>query len=64
MGIKQGGICKEESKAKQIVRKMMTSPISFLQSVGTKMMVKRGDGNFGAPSNNNEQQAYEPLEIE
>ena len=43
---------------------MMTSPISFLQSVGTKMMVKRGDGSFGAPSNNNEQQAYEPLEIE
>lgn len=28
------------------------------------MMVKRGDGSFGAPSNNNEQQAYEPLEIE
>ena len=53
-----------ESKAKQIIRKMMTSPISFLQSVGTKMMVKRGDGSFGAPSNNNEQQAYEPLEIE
>ena len=53
-----------KSKAKQIIRKMMTSPISFLQSVGTKMMVKRSDGSFGAPSNNNEQQAYEPLEIE
>lgn len=53
-----------EAKAKQIIRRMMTSPMSFLQSVGTKMMVRRSDGSFVSPSNNNEQQAYEPLEIE
>lgn len=53
-----------ESKAKQIIRKMMTSPMSFLQSVGTKMMVRRSDGSFGPPSHNSEQQAYEPLELE
>lgn len=53
-----------ESKAKQIIYKMMTSPMVFLQSVGTKMIVRRSDGSFGAPSHNSEQQAYEPLELE
>lgn len=52
------------TKAKQTIRKMMTSPMSFLQSVGTKMMVRRSDGSFGPPSHNSEQQAYEPLELE
>ena len=52
------------TKAKQIIRKMMTSPMSFLQSVGTKMMVRKNDGSFGAPSHNSEQQAFEPIELE
>lgn len=52
------------TKAKQIIRKMMTSPMSFLQSIGTKMMVRRSDGSFGPPSHNSEQQEFEPLELE
>ena len=54
--------CTERS-AKRTIDKMMSSPMSFLQSVGTKMMVRRSDGSFGAPSQNNQQEVYQPIEL-
>lgn len=52
-----------ESTAKRTIDRMMSSPMSFLQSAGTKMMVKRNDGSFGAPSQSNEKGVYQSIEL-
>lgn len=54
--------CTEESAARTIYR-MMTSPMTFLSSTGSGIMVRQRDGSFGAPSKGEEKILYEPIEL-
>ncbi|MBQ7042325.1 MAG: GLPGLI family protein [Muribaculaceae bacterium] len=50
--------------ANKTIGRMMRKPLTFLSSSGTKIMVARSDGSFGAPSNNEQENLYEPIELE
>lgn len=54
--------CTEESAARAIYR-MMTTPMTFLSSAGSRVMVRRDDGSFGSPVNDEEEKPYEPMEL-
>ena len=55
--------CSRQDADKTIGR-MMRKPLTFLSSSGSKIMVARSDGSFGAPSNNEQENLYEPIELE
>lgn len=55
--------CSRQDADKTIGR-MMRKPLTFLSSSGSKIMVARSDGSFGAPSNNEHENLYEPIELE
>lgn len=54
--------CTAETAAKTIFR-MMTSPMTFLNSTGSKIMVRQNDGAFGTPSKGEKKNLYEPIEL-
>lgn len=53
-----------EAMAKRTINRMMSSPMAFLQTAGSKVMFKRSDGSFGAPSQDAPSNVYHPIEIE
>lgn len=55
--------CSRQDADKTIAR-MMRKPLTFLSSSGTKIMVARSDGSFGTPLNNEQENLYEPIELE
>lgn len=54
--------CTEESAARTIYR-MMTTPMAFLSSVGSRVMVRQNDGSFGSPAKGEKEMLYEPIEL-
>ena len=41
----------------------MRQPMTFLTTSGSRLMVARSDGSFGAPENNEKENLYEPIEL-
>ena len=54
--------CNAETAAKTIKR-MMTTPLTFLKSVGTKFYVKKSDGSFSNEVKAETPLPYEPIEL-
>lgn len=54
--------CTEESAARTIHR-MMTTPMTFLSSAGSRVLVRQNDGSFGSPAKDEKGMPYEPIEL-
>lgn len=54
--------CNRQEAYKTIGR-MMRTPLTFLSSSGTKIMVRRENGTFGKPRDKEQEYLYEPIEI-
>lgn len=50
-------------EADKTIGRMMRKPTTFLVSTGAKIMVRRADGSWGAPTEEKENK-YEPIELE
>lgn len=50
-------------EAAKVIKRMMTTPYSFLHSVGTRVNVRRADGVFRPRSNDDQVYEFEPIEI-
>lgn len=50
--------------ADKTIGRMMRKPLTFLSSSGSKIIVVRSDGSFGTPANNEQENLYEPIELE
>lgn len=51
-------------EADKTIGRMMRKPTTFLLSMGAKMMVRRADGSWGTPTENEKENKYEPIELE
>lgn len=49
--------------AAQTIYRMMTTPMTFLSSVGSRIMMRRADGSFGSPAKGEEEIPYESIEL-
>ena len=54
--------CTEESAARTIHR-MMTTPMTFLSSAGSRVLDRQNDGSFGSPAKDEKGMPYEPIEL-
>lgn len=54
--------CTAETAARTISR-MMTTPMTFLRSAGSKIMVRQSDGSFAPPATGEKEIPYEPIEL-
>lgn len=50
-------------EADKTIGRMMRQPMTFLTASGSRLMVARSDGSFGAPENNEKENLYEPIEL-
>ena len=42
---------------------MMTTPMTFLSSAGSRVMVRQNDGSFGSPAKDEKEMPYEHIEL-
>ena len=52
-----------KQEADRTIGRMMRQPMTFLVTSGSKVMVARSDGSFGAPETNEKENMYEPIEL-
>lgn len=50
-------------EADRTIGRMMRQPMTFLATSGSRVMVARSDGSFGAPETNEKENMYEPIEL-
>lgn len=55
--------CTEES-AMRTINRMMATPMTFLSSAGSKVMIRKNDGSFGSSTKGEKEMPYEPIELE